>query len=154
MTGANWPERSLDLEHQTLFTCLAEVLKSARPPAAFAEHLDWKRAVGAHLHRLTHLLTDHFRSEEAEGGLYDRLRAHHPGDEAELNELIAEHGLLARWVAGVWQGFHDGHVPAATLESELRGFLQALERHERREAGLVHRLEGGAREPTRPADVP
>lgn len=100
----------------------------------------WRRRVRAALTELAHDIRTHVELTEAEGGLYDDLRASAPRLTNGVDAQLDEHAHLLLEVDRLLDERDDGLAgqDVAGHRAAVRGLLARLVRHRERGAKLVH----------------
>jgi hypothetical protein len=117
--------------HTVLFGNLKELDEAVRPESG-------KRgaALGTCLEQVRAHLLEHFRFEE-QGGYIAPVLREEPRFSSEIQELLAEHGRLARDLDAL---IHEARAPGTSqevLRDRIRAWVKVLRHHESRENQLV-----------------
>ena len=86
--------------------------------------------------RLLQMLQNHFRAEEKEGGLFERILAGTPRTRDALDQLCREHRELIRDLADLHAGLIAETTGTADAHWVLKSVFTRLEHHERVEVAM------------------
>ena len=94
-------------------------------------------AIEAGARALRAVLIDHFREEEAPGGLFGEMEAMRPGFRRRITSLRAQHRQALGLVEWVAEKAADKSCELAFLHNERDDLVQLLRRHESVESRLM-----------------
>jgi len=141
----SWAQQVLD-EHRELREKVAELqefLKRPRPEPGESGAHTWAAALSRRLVKLHDELVRHFRFED-EGGMAEDIARRHPRAANAIDEIVGEHPALLRRVRrlmNVTLTYSEGRRPEdPSLRRRVAELLDRLERHERAETEMIHRL--------------